>query len=58
MLALLIAVSVGLPAVSAVLSTAGPELGGRVGAPAGPRGEQIGSAILVGVGVAIAVGVL
>jgi putative Mn2+ efflux pump MntP len=45
-------------AVSVVMSLAGLELGGRIGASAGRRGEQIGGAILVGVGVAIAVGVL
>ena len=45
-------------AVSVVLSLAGLELGGRIGAAAGRRGEQIGGAILVGVGVAIAAGVI
>jgi putative Mn2+ efflux pump MntP len=45
-------------AVSVVMSLAGLELGGRIGAAAGRRGEQIGGAILVGVGVAIAAGVL
>jgi manganese efflux pump family protein len=44
--------------VSVVMSLAGLELGGRIGAAAGRRGEQIGGAILVGVGVAIAVGVI
>ncbi len=44
--------------VSVVLSLAGLELGGRIGATAGRRGEQIGGAILVGVGVALAAGVL
>jgi putative Mn2+ efflux pump MntP len=44
--------------VSVVLSLAGLELGGRIGAGAGRRGEQIGGAILVGVGVALAAGVL
>lgn len=44
--------------VSVVLSLAGLELGGRIGATAGRRGEQIGGAILVGVGVAIAAGVI
>ena len=43
--------------VSVVLSLAGLELGGRIGATAGRRGEQIGGAILVGVGVALAAGV-
>ena len=44
--------------VSVVLSLAGLELGGRIGSAAGRRGEQIGGAILVGVGVALAAGVL
>ena len=44
--------------VSVVLSLAGLELGGRIGVAAGRRGEQIGGAILVAVGVALAVGVL
>jgi putative Mn2+ efflux pump MntP len=44
--------------VSVVLSLAGLELGGRIGAAAGRRGEQIGGAILVAVGVALAAGVL
>ena len=44
--------------VSVVLSLAGLELGGRIGTAAGRRGEQIGGAILVGVGVALAAGVL
>jgi manganese efflux pump family protein len=45
-------------AVSVVMSLAGLELGSRIGAAAGRRGEQIGGAILVGVGVAIAAGVI
>lgn len=45
-------------AVSVLMSLAGLELGGRVGAAAGRRGEQIGGAILVAVGVALAAGVL
>ncbi len=45
-------------AVSVVMSLAGLELGGRIGTAAGRRGEQIGGAILVGVGVAIAAGVI
>ena len=35
-------------AVSVLMSLAGLELGGRLGAAAGRRGEQIGGAILVG----------
>lgn len=45
-------------AVSVLMSLAGLELGGRVGAAAGRRGEQIGGAILVVVGVALAAGLL
>ena len=44
--------------VSVGLSLAGLELGSRIGAAAGRRGEQLGGAILVAVGVAIAAGVL
>ena len=44
--------------VSVVMSLAGLELGGRIGSRAGRRGEQIGGAILVGVGVALAAGVI
>jgi len=44
--------------VSVAMSLAGLELGGRIGAAAGRRSEQIGGAILVGVGVAIAAGVI
>jgi manganese efflux pump family protein len=44
--------------VSVLMSLAGLELGGRLGAAAGRRGEQIGGAILVAVGVALAAGVL
>ncbi len=45
-------------AVSTTMSLAGLEAGGRLGAAAGRRGEQIGGAILVAVGVALAAGVL
>ncbi len=44
--------------VSVLMSLAGLELGSRIGAAAGRRGEQIGGAILVAVGVALAAGVL
>jgi manganese efflux pump family protein len=50
------AIVIGL--VSVVLSLTGLELGGRIGASAGRRGEQLGGAILVGVGVALAAGAL
>ena len=45
-------------AVSTTMSLAGLEAGGRLGAAACRRGEQIGGAILVAVGVALAAGVL
>jgi manganese efflux pump family protein len=50
--------AIAIGAVSVLMSLAGLELGGRVGAAAGRRGEQIGGAILVAVGVALAAGVL
>jgi manganese efflux pump family protein len=50
------AIVIGL--VSVGLSLAGLELGSRIGAAAGRRGEQLGGTILVAVGVAIAAGVL
>ena len=45
-------------AVSVLMSLAGLEAGGRLGPAAGRRGEQIGGAILVAVGVALAAGLL
>lgn len=45
-------------AVSVLMSLAGLEAGGRLGAAAGRRGEQIGGVILVAVGVALAAGVI
>jgi putative Mn2+ efflux pump MntP len=44
--------------VSVVLSLAGLELGARIGAAAGDRSELIACAMLVGVGAAMAAGVL
>jgi manganese efflux pump family protein len=44
--------------VSVVLALAGLELGAMIGQRAGNRGEQIGGAILISVGVAIAAGAL
>ena len=44
--------------VSVVMSLAGLELGARIGARAGQRGEFIGGLILIGVGVAIGAGLL
>ena len=54
---LLVAVLV-IGAVSVTMSLAGLELGQRLGARAGGRGEIAGGLVLVGVGVAIAAGVL
>ena len=45
-------------AVSIALSLAGLELGGRLGARTGQRGEILGSLILIAVGAAIAAGLL
>jgi manganese efflux pump family protein len=45
-------------AVSIALSLLGLELGDRLGAQAGPRGEYLSGVILVGVGAAVAAGVL
>jgi putative Mn2+ efflux pump MntP len=53
---LLAAVLIG--AVSIAMSLLGLELGGRLGSKAGDRGELVGGLVLVGVGVAIAAGVL
>lgn len=44
--------------VSVALSLAGLELGARIGRWAGRRGEQLGGLILVGVGAAIAAGII
>jgi manganese efflux pump family protein len=54
---LLVAVLV-IGAVSVIMSLAGLELGQRLGARAGGRGEIVGGLVLIGVGVAIAAGVL
>ena len=45
-------------AVSVGLSMAGLELGSRLGARTGENGEILGGAVLIGVGIAIAAGVL
>jgi putative Mn2+ efflux pump MntP len=45
-------------AVSVGLSMAGLELGSRLGARTGENGELLGGAVLIGVGIAIAAGVL
>jgi putative Mn2+ efflux pump MntP len=53
---LLAAVVIG--AVSVALSLVGLELGSRLGAQTGERGELIGGLVLIGVGIAIAAGAL
>jgi putative Mn2+ efflux pump MntP len=53
---LLAAVIIG--AVSVSLSLIGLELGNRLGAKTGERGELIGGLVLIGVGIAIATGAL
>jgi manganese efflux pump family protein len=45
-------------AVSVALSLAGLELGGRLGAVDGSRSEIVGGVVLLGVGIALATGVL
>jgi putative Mn2+ efflux pump MntP len=54
----LIAAAVIIGAVSVGLSLLGLELGNRLGAKTGSNGEILGGAVLVGVGIAIAAGVL
>jgi putative Mn2+ efflux pump MntP len=44
--------------VSVALSLLGLELGGRIGPRAGDRGELVGGVVLIGVGIAIATGVI
>jgi manganese efflux pump family protein len=53
---LLAAVVIG--AISVALSLVGLELGSRLGAKTGERGELIGGLVLIGVGIAIAAGAL
>lgn len=45
-------------AVSVALSLLGLEIGARIGTRAGDRGEIIGGVVLIGVGIAIAAGVI
>jgi manganese efflux pump family protein len=45
-------------AVSVALSLLGLEIGTRIGTRAGGRGETIGGVVLIGVGIAIAAGVI
>ena len=54
----LIAAAVIIGAVSVGLSLLGLELGNRLGARTGQNGEILGGAVLIGVGIAVAAGVL
>jgi putative Mn2+ efflux pump MntP len=54
----LVVAAVVIGAVSVAMSLAGLELGRYLGGRAGDRGEILGGVVLIGVGVAIAVGVL
>jgi manganese efflux pump family protein len=54
----LVAAAVVIGALSVGLSLAGLELGGRLGAKTGRRGEVLGGIVLIGVGIAIAAGLL
>jgi putative Mn2+ efflux pump MntP len=54
----LVAAVVIIGAVSVTLSLLGLELGDRLGARTGDRGELIGGVVLIGVGIALAAGVL
>lgn len=54
----LVLAAVVIGAVSVTMSLAGLELGARLGARAGGRGEIIGGLVLIGVGAAIAAGIL
>jgi putative Mn2+ efflux pump MntP len=53
-----VAAAVIIAVVSVAMSLAGLEVGGRVGAAAGRRGEQASGVILIGVGAAMAAGLL
>lgn len=54
----LVVAAIVIGAVSVAMSLAGLELGRYLGGPAGDRGEILGGLVLIGVGVAIAAGVL
>jgi manganese efflux pump family protein len=54
----LVLAAVIIGAVSVTLSLIGLELGSRIGTKTGERGELLGGLVLIGVGVAIAAGVL
>lgn len=52
------AAAIAFGATSVAMSLAGLELGGKLGPAAGQRGELIGAAVLIGVGAALAGGLL
>lgn len=52
------AAAIGIGAVSVALSLVGLELGARIGAATGRRGELIGALVLIAVGIAITAGTL
>ena len=54
----LLAAALVIGAVSVALSLVGLELGARIGAAAGRRGELVGAMVLIAVGIAIAAGAL
>jgi putative Mn2+ efflux pump MntP len=54
----LAATAIVIGAVSVTMSLVGLELGQRIGARVGDVGETLGGAVLIGVGIAIATGVL
>jgi putative Mn2+ efflux pump MntP len=54
----LVLAAVVIGAVSVTMSLAGLELGRRLGTRAGDQGEIIGGLVLIGVGAAIAAGIL
>ena len=54
----LLVAAIVIGAVSVTMSLAGLELGQRLGARVGGRGEFLGGLVLIGVGAAIAVGIL
>ncbi len=54
----LAAAAIIIGAVSVTLSLIGLELGARLGAKAGQRGELLGGLVLIAVGIALASGIL
>jgi putative Mn2+ efflux pump MntP len=54
----LVVAAVVIGAISVSMSLIGLELGNRIGTRAGDRGELLGGLVLVGVGVAVAIGIV